>query len=549
MSSLHRPPLRLVLALAWTAPSLLAQITPNPGVPIVRPLPINKGLSINEIQFDPVGQDGGNEWIELHNTTAATTINLTAYTLSIFSQPNAGAVAIRAAAPSMPANDLAATRFDLAIIGAGPAGLMAAEVLSAAGLDVTVYDRMPSIARKLLIAGRGGLNLTHTEPMGKFQTRYGAAAERLAPMLDAFPPQALIAWAEGLGQPTFVGTSGRVFPKSLKASPLLRAWLARLKEQGVTIKMRHDWRGWNERGELVFAHDGATTRVAAGATILALGGASWPRLGSNGAWVDILTKRGVAVTPLRPANSGFTVAWSEPFRTRFEGTPLKSIALTFKDTTVRGEAMITRYGVEGGAIYVLSAALREATAAQGSATLYIDLRPEIAHDDLAAKLDRPRGGDTQSNFLRKAISLAPVAVNLLREAYGATLATDAQTLARQVKSVPLVLTGTQGLDRAISTAGGIALDALDDDLMLHALPNVYAAGEMLDWEAPTGGYLLQATFATAVTAARAVARRWSGYRAATCWCWRARGESSRSARTTGCLRGNSGLVTARSCSA
>jgi uncharacterized flavoprotein (TIGR03862 family) len=395
----------------------------------------------------------------------------------------------------------------IAVIGAGPAGLMAAEVLSAAGLDVTVYDRMPSVARKFLIAGRGGLNLTHAEPMEKFQARYGTAAVRIAPILDAFPPQALIAWAEGLGQPTFVGSSGRVFPKSLKASPLLRAWLGRLKEQGVTIKTRHDWQGWNESGELIFAHLGAVERATVDATILALGGASWPRLGSNGAWVDILNKCDVAIAPLRPANSGFSVAWSEPFRTRFEGTPLKSIALTFDGATARGEAMITRYGIEGGAIYALSAALRDAVAGQGSATLHVDLRPEIPHGDLAAKLDRPRSGDTQSNFLRKTINLAPVAINLLREVHGTALATDAQTLARQIKALPLVLTGTQGLDRAISTAGGIAFEALDNDLMLRALPNVYAVGEMLDWEAPTGGYLLQATFATAVTAARAVARR------------------------------------------
>jgi uncharacterized flavoprotein (TIGR03862 family) len=395
----------------------------------------------------------------------------------------------------------------VAIVGAGPAGLMAAEILSAAGFAVTVYERMPSVARKLLIAGRGGLNLTHTEPFEKFRARYGGASERLAPLLDAFPPQALIAWAEGLDQPTFIGSSGRVFPKSLKASPLLRAWLTRLKAQGVVIKTRHDWQGWGERGELLFAHDGTTSNVEGDATILALGGASWPRLGSNGAWVDILVKRGVPVTPLRPANSGFTVAWSEPFRDRFEGTPLKSIALSVEGASARGEAMVTRTGIEGGAVYALSAALREAIAGQGKATLDIDLRPEIAHNDLAAKLDRPRGGDTLSNFLRKTINLAPVAINLLRETHGPALAKDAATLARQIKSVPLTLIGTQGLERAISTAGGVALDALDDNLMLRTLPNVYAIGEMLDWEAPTGGYLLQATFATAVAAARAIIRK------------------------------------------
>jgi uncharacterized flavoprotein (TIGR03862 family) len=390
----------------------------------------------------------------------------------------------------------------VAIIGAGPAGLMAAEILSAAGLKVTLYDRMPNVARKLLIAGRGGLNLTHAEPLDRFKARYGAAAARLAPIIDAFPPQALIEWAEALGQSTFVGTSGRVFPKTLKASPLLRAWLARLSAQGVQIKTRHDWQGWTGTSDLIFANNDA---VKADATVLALGGASWPRLGSNGAWTAILAKHDVPITPLRPANMGFTVAWSESFR-RFEGEPLKGIALTFNSRTVRGEAMITKTGIEGGALYAIAADLREAIAGKGAATPTIDLRPDITHADLAAKLARPRGSDSLSNFLRKTINLAPVAINLLRETHG-TLATDAATLGRQIKAAPLTLTGTQPIDRAISTAGGIKLEALDDDLMLRAMPNVYAVGEMLDWEAPTGGYLLQATFATAVTAARAIVRK------------------------------------------
>jgi len=390
----------------------------------------------------------------------------------------------------------------IAVIGAGPAGLMTADILSAAGLSVTVYDRMPSVARKLLIAGRGGLNLTHSEPLDRLKTRYGEAAARLAPIIEAFPPHALIAWAEALGQPTFVGSSGRVFPETLKASPLLRAWLARLKAQGVEIKTRHDWQGWTETGDLIFANN-ATAK--ADATILALGGASWPRLGSNGAWVDILAKQGVPITPLRPANMGFTVAWSEPFR-RFEGEPLKGIALTFNGRTVRGEATITKTGIEGGALYALSADLREAIAGQGAATPTIDLRPDITQADLTAKLSRPRGSDSLSNFLRKAINLAPVAINLLRETHG-TPAADAAALAAQIKAAPIRLTGTQPIDRAISTAGGIKLEALDNDLMLRALPNVYAVGEMLDWEAPTGGYLLQATFATAANAARAILRK------------------------------------------
>jgi uncharacterized flavoprotein (TIGR03862 family) len=394
----------------------------------------------------------------------------------------------------------------VAIIGAGPAGLMAADVLSAAGCAVAVYDRMPSVARKLLIAGRGGLNLTHSEPLDRFRARYGEAAARLTPIIDAFPPQALIAWVEGLGQPTFVGTSGRVFPKSLKASPLLRAWLKRLDAQGVVVKTRHDWQGWTPNGGLIVAHGGETTHVAADTTILAPGGASWPRLGSNGAWVEILKRHNIPVTPLRPANVGFTAAWSENFRARFEGEPLKGVALTFKGRTVRGEAMVTRTGLEGGAVYALAATLRDAIAGQGVATVEIDLRPDMSSTTLAEKLARPRGSDSLSNFLRKAIALAPVGINLLREGHAA-IAVDPSGLARQIKSIPLTLTGTQGLDRAISTAGGIALDALDDDLMLKTMPNVYAVGEMLDWEAPTGGYLLQATFATAVAAARAILRK------------------------------------------
>ena len=393
---------------------------------------------------------------------------------------------------------------DVAIIGAGPAGLMAAEVLSAAGARVTVYDRMPSVARKLLIAGRGGLNLTHSEPFEKLVARYGAAPA-LKPILEAFPPKALIDWAEALGQPTFVGTSGRVFPKAMKASPLLRAWLARLAARKVVIKTRHEWLGWDERGALMFRHDGIVATINANATVLALGGASWPRLGSNGAWTEILSSRGVRVAPLRPANCGFTVAWSEPFR-RFAGEPLKGVALSFGGQTVRGEAMITTTGVEGGAIYALSAALRDAIAVNGAATLTIDLRPEMSEDAIAAKLARPRGGDSQSNFLRKSLTLSPAAINLLREAHGKVLATTGAALAKQIKAAPLTLTGTAGIERAISTAGGITFDAVDETLQLRALPNVYAIGEMLDWEAPTGGYLLQATFATAIWAANAVLR-------------------------------------------
>ena len=389
-------------------------------------------------------------------------------------------------------------RSRVAVVGGGPAGLIAAETLSAAGARVSVYERMPTFGRKLLMAGRGGLNLTHSEDFERFKRRYGAAAGRLSPYLDAFPPQALIAWAEGLGQPMFVGSSGRVFPKALKASPLLRAWLRRLADQGVRLQPHAEWLGWDERGALVF-RDLPAERPDA--VILALGGASWPKLGSTGAWTELLGARGVEIAPFRPANSGFLVDWSEPFRSRFAGAPLKPLALSFEGRTIRGEAVITRYGVEGGAIYALSAALRDAIDRDGRAVLELDLRPDVSEAQLAGKLARPRGGQSLSNFLRKAAGLPPVAVNLLREANGGAAP---QNIAHAIKHLQIVLTGTSGLERAISTAGGIGWSQVDENLMLKALPGVFVAGEMLDWEAPTGGYLLQACFATGVAAARGV---------------------------------------------
>lgn len=386
---------------------------------------------------------------------------------------------------------------------------MAAELLSANGVAVTLYDRMPSAGRKLLIAGRGGLNLTHSEPIDRFVARYGAAAARLKPAIEAFPPSALIAWADGLGQETFVGSSGRVFPKAMKASPLLRAWLQRLASQGVAIKMRHEWRGWDTNGDLLFANGDAIVRDRGDVVVLALGGASWPKLGSNGAWRELLVARGVEVKSFRPSNSGFQVAWSEAFRDRFEGEPLKGIALSFDGQRARGEALITRGGIEGGAIYALSAPLREAIDTRGRAILRVDLRPEMSESEIAARLDRQRADQSLSNVLRKALTMPPVQVNLLREAFGKTLA-NGVALARQIKSVEIELTGVQPVERAISSAGGVALDALDEDFMIRSMPGVYAVGEMLDWEAPTGGYLLQATFSTAVAAARAAVQRLAG---------------------------------------
>ena len=393
----------------------------------------------------------------------------------------------------------------VAIIGGGPAGLIAAETLSAKGCRVTVYERMPTFGRKLLIAGRGGLNLTHAEPFERFKTRYGEAAGRLGPYLDAFPPEALIAWAEGLGAATFVGSSGRVFPKAMKASPLLRAWLKRLTDQGVRLQPRAEWVGWDETGAPIFRDLPPDLQAERpDAVILALGGASWPKLGSTGAWAGILQAKGVEITPFRPTNCGFVVEWSEPFRTRFSGAPLKPLALSFQGKTVRGEAVIAGYGIEGGGIYALSAPLRDAIERDGRAALELDLRPDSAEDHLASKLSRPRGGQSLSNFLRKTAGLPPVAVNLIREANAGAVP---ENLARAIKHLAIVLTGTQGMERAISSAGGIPWSEVDGDLMLKALPGVFVAGEMLDWEAPTGGYLLQACFATGVAAAKGVLER------------------------------------------
>ncbi|WP_316976183.1 BaiN/RdsA family NAD(P)/FAD-dependent oxidoreductase [Shumkonia mesophila] len=393
----------------------------------------------------------------------------------------------------------------VAVIGGGPAGLIAAERLSRAGLPVTLYDRMPTPGRKFLMAGRGGLNLTHSEPLETFLGRYGTARAFLAPAIEAFPPAALRDWAAGLGQPTFVGSSGRVFPAAMKSTPLLRAWLARLQSQGVQFCLHWDWLGWDEAGRLRFRRrDGAEETAGPAATVLALGGASWPRLGSNGAWVEILSARGIAVAPLRPANCGFEVGWSEVFKQRFQGQPLKNVALSFNGRTVRGEAMVTAYGLEGGAVYALASGLRDAIATHGRAVLHINLCPDRTAADLRARLGRPRGKHSMSDFLRRALGLPPIAINLMREAVGTSLPESPDALADLARAVPIKLKAPAPLERAISTAGGIALTELDGNFMLRRLPGVFAAGEMLDWEAPTGGYLLQGTFASGAAAARGV---------------------------------------------
>jgi uncharacterized flavoprotein (TIGR03862 family) len=370
---------------------------------------------------------------------------------------------------------------------------MAAEVMAEAGLRVTVFERLPSPARKLLMAGRGGLNITHSEKLPRFLARYGAAEQWITPYIAAFPPEAVGAWSAGLGQTTFVGTSGRVFPTSMKASPLLRAWLRRLEALGVEMVMRASWTGWDDTGALRFA-DGTT--CAADAVVLALGGASWPRLGSDGGWVEHLP--GITLAPLRPANCGFVIGWPEAFVKRFAGTPLKRIALTCGGVTLPGELTITSTGIEGGVVYAVSAQAREMIERDGGADIQLDLRPDMTLEALSARL--AGGRESLSTKLRKA-GLAPAAIALVQLArHGGSTATPAQL----VKALPLRLSATAGLARAISTAGGIVLSELDGNLMLRRRPGVFAAGEMLDWEAPTGGYLLQACLATGRAAGRGV---------------------------------------------
>jgi uncharacterized flavoprotein (TIGR03862 family) len=381
----------------------------------------------------------------------------------------------------------------VAVVGGGPAGLIAAETLATAGARVVVFEQMASVGRKFLLAGRGGLNLTHSEDLETLLLRYRGDAPQLAGAVRAFGPTELRAWAAGLGEPTFVGTSGRVFPSSLRAAPLLRAWLARLADLGVDIRTRHTWSDWPL---IVADRAGVVTRFEADATVLALGGASWPRTGSDGKWVSRLD-----AAPLRPSNMGFTVAWSAEFVSRFAGSPVKDVALVFGDERSRGDIVVTTSGVEGGAVYALSSPVYDALAAIDVVELIVDLRPDESVADLAQRLARRRPKDSVSGWLRRA-GLAPVAVSLLREVTSNAIPADPQALAALMKALPLALRGAQPIARAISTAGGVRFGDLDDALMLRDRPGVFAAGEMLDWDAPTGGYLLQACFSTGVAAAR-----------------------------------------------
>ena len=401
----------------------------------------------------------------------------------------------------------------VAVIGGGPAGLMAAEMLAAGGVQVDVYDTMPSVGRKFLLAGVGGMNITHSEPFEAFVSRYGARVTAIRPLLDAFSPDALRAWIETLGVETFVGSSGRVFPRDMKAAPLLRAWLHRLREAGVRFHVRHRWLGWSETGALRFAVPEGEQLAQADAVVLALGGGSWAKLGSDGAWTPLLAQRGVGVAPLLPSNCGFDVAggWSEHLRSRFAGQPLKTVALRFTDTAGqpherRGELMLSDGGIEGSLVYALSAPLRDAIAVQGALTVQLDLAPDKTLAQVVAEVAHPRGARSLSSHLQSRAGIRGVKMALLRETLPADQLNDPIKLAHAIKSLPITLAAPRPLAEAISSAGGVRFEALDPHLMLRGLPGVFCAGEMLDWEAPTGGYLLTACFASGRAAGQGALR-------------------------------------------
>lgn len=393
---------------------------------------------------------------------------------------------------------------NIAIIGGGPSGLMAAEIIASAGLKVTIYDAMPTVGRKFLLAGRGGLNLTHSEDLEKFTSRYFASSNWLKPYIEGFNPQKLRKWCEELGEETFVGTSGRVFPRNMKASVLLRAWLKRLDNLGVNFCLRHSWQGF-DKDDLIFSDSQEKIiKVKTDATLLALGGASWPHLGSNGSWVGILAKYGVKIAELRPSNCGFVTNWSQYLIDKFAGTPLKSVAIRHQEFSQKGEIILTKHGIEGGAVYALSSSLREAIKSEGKAVLYLDLRPEMSIANLAQKL-QIRSKKSLSNYLRKA-GFSEVASVLLNELIpkNQLANADSEMLASYLKNLPITLISTTDIARAISTAGGVKHESVDENFMLKAKSGVFVAGEMLDWEAPTGGYLLQGCFSTGVGAAKGV---------------------------------------------
>jgi uncharacterized flavoprotein (TIGR03862 family) len=394
----------------------------------------------------------------------------------------------------------------IAIIGAGPAGLMAAEVIASAGFSVSIYDAMPSVGRKFLLAGVGGMNITHSEPHAKLLSRYFDASSDLKPFLDQFTADNLRDWIHQLDVETFVGTSGRVFPKEMKAAPLLRAWLHRLRGMGVNIFTRHQWQGWSDSDELIFTHVSADKNsekilINAKACVLALGGASWPQLGSTGKWVDYLAQKNIDVRSLSPANCGFNCDWSEKFSAEFSGQPLSTISLTCYDLkgqfhSLRSEAIIANFGIEGTGVYALSSYLREKIEVKGSAELMIDLLPDFSLEKITSLMSKDRQKNSMTNFLRKQLNLSPIKLALLRELSDKDLWSDTVKLSQAIKQLRLVCRSTRPIDEVISTAGGVIFAEVDSNLMLKKLPGVFCAGEMLDWEAPTGGYLLTACFAT-----------------------------------------------------
>ncbi|VTU35822.1 putative glutamate synthase subunit beta [Variovorax sp. PBS-H4] len=401
----------------------------------------------------------------------------------------------------------------IAVVGGGPAGLMAADVLSAQGLPVHVYDAMPSAGRKFLLAGRGGLNLTHSEPFERFASRFGERRAQIEPLLQVFGPEALRDWVHGLGVQTFVGSSGRVFPTDMKAAPLLRAWMHRLRERGVSFHMRHRWLGWSDADtvphRLRFATPAGDLELSAEATVLALGGASWSRLGSDGAWVPWLAGRGVEVAPLVPANCGFDIGWTPYFAERFAGVPFKSVAISFIDARDRrfarkGEFVATATGIEGSLIYAASSLLRDEIAAGGSATLWLDLLPDRSAEQVRAAVLHPRGARSVASHLKSRLGLDGIKTAVLHEVLTRDEMLEPEKLARTIKALPLRLVAPRPIDEAISSAGGVRFEALGADLMSRAMPGLFCAGEMLDWEAPTGGYLLTASMASGVVAARGV---------------------------------------------